>query len=169
MQRIQMTRVDVERATSYVASRTEAKHLAPIVDALANGVNVFILPAVKTSIHLPKKLYRKPFIALIGDDLFTAEGPSAFHLRTLRKLFATVQAVYVMSGPINKMAYAAAADGALAGLRTLIIETRESEEPSWFDYAQRHAPRAAITIPTPNWPCCHDEQHDRKGAAGAGP
>lgn len=143
MQFIQTTRAMRDDMFRCTTTGKVAEHLAPIVAALSGGVDVFILPACKEPIALPSGKLRKAFIGIIGDDLFSAEGPSAFHLRTLRRLFASAQAIYVMSGEINKAAYLAAANGALAGLRTLIIETRQTEEASWLDYAKRRAPRAS--------------------------
>ena len=90
------------------------------------------------------------WLAIIGDDLATAEGPAGFHLKSLRKLFARADAIYIMVGVPVQSLYAAAADSAKAGLRVIIIETQTTEEVSWAEYARRHAPKAAKLLATPN-------------------
>jgi hypothetical protein len=147
---IKTTAENLDRVWGNVGNFALSAHLAPIGEALKDGVNVFIIPANKQSSAVPSRYLRKPFLAIIGDDLFMAEGPAGFHLHSLRKVFARAQAVWMMAGKANRSAYEAAADGARAGLRVLIIETRPEEEASWLDYAKRHAPRTAKFMVTPN-------------------
>lgn len=119
---------------------TGGLHLAPLINALDHAA-VLIIPAGKLRFDAPK---RGNWIALIGDDLLFAEGPSVFHLRSLRKLVERASAAYVMAGPVVADAYAAAADIAEAGANVVVVETQDSEQSSWMDFLHRHAPRAAV-------------------------
>lgn len=126
---------------------TGGAHLAPIVETLAEGVAVLFLPASKLRFDMPK---RRSWIALIGDDLFFAEGPAGFHLRSLRKLLGQAHFVSVMSGAPVAKAYQGAADIAGSGLNVVLIETQPAEERSWLEFVYRHAPKAAKQIVSPN-------------------
>lgn len=115
---------------------TGGTHLSPVVETLASRVALIIMPAGKQRLDAP---LRRPWIALICDDLLFAEGPSAFHLKSLRELVKRASAAYVMSGSVVPEAYATAANVAAAGANVVIVETQESEEASWMNFIQRHA------------------------------
>lgn len=121
-------------------------HLLPLVDLLEFGVAMLVLPAGKFRYDAPKQCN---WIAIIGDDLLVSEGPSAFHIRSMRALLAKASAVFIMCGRPVHEAYAAAADICEAGACVVVIETQISEELSWVKFVQRHAPKAALTIPKP--------------------
>jgi hypothetical protein len=122
------------------------QHLLPVIDLLRLGVALLILPAGKFRYDTPK---RATWCALIGDDFVTAEGPSAFHIRSMRKLLDKASAVFIMCGRPVHEAYAAAADIAAAGANVVIIETQAEEEASWANFVRKHAPKLALTIPKP--------------------
>ena len=127
-----------------------AGHLVPLVRALEKGVDWIQLLPDKTGFTIPRRR-RTAWLAVIGDDLTIAEGPTGFHLRSLRELMGRARAVFIMAGAPVQTAYAAAADLAEAGLNTVIIETQTSEEESWGGYVKRHAPKRAMkTLITPN-------------------
>jgi hypothetical protein len=150
MHKIKLSGEMREAMLKRVMASGRAQHLAPIVEALKSGIWWVIIIGDKAAITIPKRLRGRPFLATIGDDYLKPEGPSAFHLRSLRKVLGRAHSVYVMSGAPNPKAYEAAADGAVAGLNTVIVETRIEEELSWLDYVRRHAPKAAKIWVTPS-------------------
>jgi hypothetical protein len=140
-----VTPADRERLRARMTA-IRGEHLLPIINALAS-IAVLILPAGKQRLDVPK---RGNWIAMVGDDLFTAaKGPSAFHIRSLRKLLERTSAVFIMSGKIVPESYAAAADICEAGANVLIVETQPHEEQSWVKFIQKHAPKAVLAVPKP--------------------
>ena len=133
-------------------SKRGETHLVPIVELLAKGVAITFVAQrwAVGKMRFPAPPKQRVWIVHVGDDLFTAEGPAGFHLRSLRKLLERAHAVYVLVGAAVPEIYKAAADVADSGLNVIIIETQTSEEAVWSDFVCRHADRAVKTLVTPN-------------------
>ena len=146
-----LTAAGGEHLLDKVSKRGET-HLVPIVELLAKGVAITFVAQrwAVGKMRFPAPPKQRVWIVHVGDDLFTAEGPAGFHLRSLRKLLERAHAVYVLVGAAVPEIYKAAADVADSGLNVIIIETQTSEEAVWSDFVCRHADRAVKTLVTPN-------------------
>jgi hypothetical protein len=124
---------------------TGGEHLLPLLKAADVGVTtVFVVGKER----FPARRVHKGqgLIAVIGDDLGIAQGPTGFHLGSLRKLASKADAWTVMSGAAVAAVYATAADKAMTGAIVLLIETQVQEERSWTDYLTRHGRRTATKL-----------------------
>lgn len=128
-------------------------HIAALYEGLAMGVELMLVPRDKAPLIIPERPRNRGLVIVLGDDFVTAEGPAAFHLRTLRQLAARANAWAVMSGaplvPVYEAATVVARTG--PGAMALIVETQESEERTWVQYLMRHGRKnAAKLLVSPN-------------------
>jgi hypothetical protein len=123
---------------------------------LAEGVALLIMPAAsKQRFDAPRG---RNWIALIGDDLLFAEGPPAFHLKSLRKLLEKASAAYILSGPGRTWGLRRSGGYRRSAANVLIVETQRAEQSP--GYSSRQATKAAITLVNQ-----HREESSMTGAA----
>ena len=133
-------------------------HLRPVFEAIGKGMTVLTLPPDAGPFQIPAHLKCKSWLALLTDGFTDAKGPSAYHLRSLRRLLKDADIFSVMVDAPQKVAYGAAvwaATGELAPLEirgtmnVVIVETQEREAASWLGLADRYAPRAGKVVTRP--------------------
>jgi hypothetical protein len=126
------------------------KHAVPLIEAMASGVALCTM----TSSHpFPsvRKLGGRGAIVVVGNDLTTANGPSAFHLSSLRKIAKHVSAWAVVSASPPVELYAASAALAKVGAITLLVETQPEYEVAWTEWLTKHGRKSAgKMLITPN-------------------
>ena len=99
--------------------------------------------------RIPRKARLKPTITTIGDDIFEALGPGAFHLPSVRRVLRAATAVAVVSGPPELEVYRSiAVHAALRRQHAVIFETRITQEIPWLEFIRKTAPKLPILLST---------------------
>jgi len=126
-------------------------HLKSIAQAIRDAglVHSLILRGEKYP-PLPKRLRSRPVLFVVGDDLYTAMGPDAFHRKSLRRAFRGVRLVVIHCAEASAQHYDVATAVALAAGKSIIIESQPSHEKEWLAFVGHHAPQASIIMVTPN-------------------
>jgi hypothetical protein len=109
------------------------------------GINLCIVPQHVGSFLPPRN---RPSIVIIGDDLQTARGPSAFHGFSLRRYIKRCKAAAIVSSAPPPLAYDAIAVLAASGADVVLIETRPEHEADWHDCVKAANPDISIIIAT---------------------
>ena len=126
-----------------------APQLATILKAIQNNnLSAFLLHRGAKYYGVPKGQHSRATLHIIGDDLIDAQGPDAFHRKSLRQILRRAQHVIVYVGGPTTAIYAHVTRLALAGQRAVLVETQVSHEIEWRIFVERHAPYANITIIT---------------------
>ncbi len=139
------------------------EHAVPLVEALACGV---ALCTITAGCRFPnvRQLRGRGAVVLVGDDISVAQGPSAFHLLSLRKLVSRAGAWAVVSGKPPVELYAAAAELAKAGGLAVLVETQPEYEAAWTDWLMKHVRKSALKmLVTPN-KAVYEAARERVGA-----
>lgn len=125
------------------------RHLQPIIEAAANHA-----VAIGTVLQNAGRFDRPPggrsFCFIVGDDVLTSKGPSAFHQKSLRRLLGQATHVAINAADLEPSIYNAAADTAALGGNVVIVECRPETETEWMNFIMRYAPQADTFIRTPN-------------------
>jgi hypothetical protein len=122
------TSVPRDRLT-YAAENGQS-HLRPIILAVRDhGVSLCLVPQGKMPFE---PMHDRPAIVLIGDDMFEAKGPNAFHRRSLDRFVKHCRAASIVSCEPLPAAYGYVATVA-AHMRqnVILIETRPEHEADW--------------------------------------
>ena len=115
---IQVDRRCVDSTIARIAHA--APHLIPIYRAVRDhGIVLSGLERDEIFSSIPKKLRKRPLLLLIADDLATAEGPQAFHKKSLRKAFALADLVAIHASGPEARQYQTFAANAAAFIREL--------------------------------------------------
>lgn len=121
-------------------------HLRPIMMAVRDcGVSLGIIGQDAGPFSPPDN---RPSILIIGDDLFTAEGPTAFHAKSLHRYFKRCRAAVIVSCEPMAAAYASAAAVASLGRDVVIIETRIECEEAWRQRLLASNPKVSLLVAT---------------------
>jgi hypothetical protein len=121
-------------------------HLRPIALAVRDQSCDFVLvPQEVKPFVLP--LTGRPLIALIGDDMFSAMGPTGFDQPSLRRLIAGCAAgAVVSSGPDERPYKSAATNAVLLRQNVVIVETRPEREIEWVNFLRDARPEIGLLI-----------------------
>src|SRR5689334_1425767 len=122
-----------------------APHLADVAVAITKGLAFVVLPASEPFpfIHHDET---RPMLFVVGDDLTLADGPAAFHRKTLRKLLGRAVFVGVLPGAPDRAFYGRAVKAALASRGwAVLVETQPQQRDAWVRFAARHA-KAPVEI-----------------------
>ncbi|CAA2161172.1 hypothetical protein MBRA_06332 [Methylobacterium brachiatum] len=124
-------------------------HFRPVYAAMrSSGVALLLVRQGHGRFDVPKLSRGRGFVAVIGDDMDRADGPSGFRRKSLRRLLGAVGGVSLISCEILPDVYATAAQLAAFGQNVAIIETRPEQEGAWLDFLKEVAPRANLLICT---------------------
>lgn len=119
-------------------------HLRPVLLAARDhGAGWITIPQNAGRFDVPEA---KPFIALIGDDMFTAKGPSAFHRESVRRLIGRARVIAIVAAEPLPRAYVEACKPVEFGMNGLIIETRPERELEWVGFVKAENPKAALLL-----------------------
>ncbi|SMH60477.1 hypothetical protein [Azospirillum agricola] len=124
-------------------------HLKPLVLAAAHH-RIFFGTVLQHAGRFDPPPAARPFVLLVGDDMFETLGPAAFHSKSLRRVLAGATHVGINAANIQAGIYARAAELAAAGGRVVLVECRPETEREWLAFAGRHAPAADKLVSTPN-------------------
>ncbi|MFL7902596.1 hypothetical protein ACJ41P_15800 [Azospirillum argentinense] len=141
--------IGLSRAKFMELAAAAHAHLKPLVLAAANH-GVVYGTVTQNAGRFAEPPARRPFVLIVGDDMFETLGPSAFHSKSLRRVLARATHIGINAADLNATTYAAAADIAAQGGNVVIIECRPETEREWLAFVGRHAPTAAKHICTPN-------------------
>jgi hypothetical protein len=116
-----------------------APHLADLPAALVAGLGFAIIPAGK-----PFPFVRhdegRPILFVVGDDLLLANGPDAFHRKTLRRMLDRAVFVGILPGAPERAFYGRAIRAALdAKGWAVLVETQEGQRVPWLRFLAKHA------------------------------
>jgi hypothetical protein len=108
----------------------ESRHLKPLFETVRDFACSLLLVHQGQHEHpLPE---RAPWIVILGDDLFDALGPDAFHGPSLDALImAADRAVMVTCGPDQYFYNVAATHAARDRRNCLLIETLPKQQQAW--------------------------------------
>jgi hypothetical protein len=141
-----LSRAALEKLIASFPANPAIAHLIPIFKAAFCG-RVTALFVLQNSPPVPR-LPSRSWLAIIGDDdIGPAQGPTGFP--EIDRVIAGATAVAVCSGAACSTVYGAAAAGAVAGGRFVIIETRVEKHAKWADLVLRVAPKAAYLDVSP--------------------
>ena len=144
-------RIDAAKAEQILASEIAPAHLKAIVAAMRDyGIGWFFVPQTTAPILDEAFSEAKSFIAIIGDDMDCAKGPSAFDQATLHRLIKTSVCIAIESSDIvvNVYALLSTMAGALQTGAT-IIETRPEQEQVWLDYVRSVSDVMPVILTSP--------------------
>ncbi len=122
------------------------KHLAPLYEAARDfGCLLAMVPQGAGPFDAPGD--DRPVIAVIGDDLREALGPSAFDEQSLHRLLRGVRlATIVACEPLPQIYASAARHAVLLRQNVVIVETQPEYEIAWFNLIKSIAPDAAFVL-----------------------
>ena len=122
------------------------RHLAPLYEAARDfGCLLAMVPQGVGPFDAPGA--DRPVIAVIGDDLDEALGPSAFDEQSLRRLLRGVRlAAVVACEPLPGIYAEAARHAVLLRKNVVIVETQPEHEIAWFNLIKLIAPDAAFLL-----------------------
>ena len=124
-------------------------HYRPVYEVMRSaGVGLLLVRQGHGRFDVPALKRGCGFVAVIGDDMDRADGPSGFRRKSLRRLMAAVRGITLLSCEILPEVYTAAAGLAALGQNVMIIETRPEQEGAWLDFIKEAAPRANLLICT---------------------
>lgn len=124
-----------------------AAHLRPLLIACRDhGCAFCVIGQDAGAFDIPPG---KPTMCVLGDDMHTAKGPSAFHLPSLRRYLRTCAGgTIVTSGPEPDV-YSAATYAPIALRKSVIIvETRLEVEQAWLDFFAEALPQLPLFLST---------------------
>ncbi len=124
-------------------------HLRPLVLA-ASDHRVCLITVPQRAGRFDSPPAGRPFVLIVGDDLFETLGPAAFHSKSLRRVLARASHVGINAADTGSPIYPNAAGIAAGGGNVVIIECRPETERAWLAFVRRRAPAAAVFISTPN-------------------
>ena len=85
-------------------------------------------------------------MCIVGDDFLLAEGPDAFHRKSLRKMLGRAAFVGVVPSKPEREFYGRAIKAALdAKGWAVLVETQEGQRDPWLRFLARHA-KASVEI-----------------------
>ncbi len=122
------------------------RHLAPLYEAARDfGCLLAMVPQGARRFDPPGA--DRPVIAVIGDDLDQALGPSAFDEKSLRRLLRGVRLAAVIGcEPLPQIYAEAARHAVLLRKNVVIVETRAEFEIAWVNLIKSVAPDAAFLL-----------------------
>ncbi len=122
------------------------RHLAPLYEAARDfGCLLAMVPQGVGPFDAPGD--DRPVIAVIGDDLEEALGPSAFDEQSLHRLLRGVRlAAVVACEPLPEIYESAAHHAVLLRKNVVIVETRPEQEIAWVNLIRSIAPDAAFLL-----------------------
>jgi hypothetical protein len=133
----------VSRLMDY-AARTP--HLADVAVAITKGMAFAVIPAGQPFPFI-RHDEKRPMLFVVGDDCTLADGPDAFHRKTLRRLLGRAVFVGILPGAPERAFYGRAAKAAMASRGwAVLIETQPQQREAWIRFAARHA-KAAVEFP----------------------
>lgn len=137
------------RATLDDAYASAAPHLKPIVAAVRDlHCGMFFVSQSNQPFRLPNDPTR-PAIAIIGDDMHCAVGPTGFHMPSVRRIIRASSGFAIIScAPLPHIYETMAASAALTRRNVLLIETRPEQEILWLGLIQTLAPRRHVLLAT---------------------
>jgi hypothetical protein len=122
------------------------EHFRPIMEAARDhGVGVCVVPQGAERFNPPRKC---PNIVVVGDDMYEARGPDAFHRKSLVRFIKRASGAVIVSCAPLTAAYAAAATNAALFRQDIIVETRLEFEPAWKTLIETHHPGIALLLCT---------------------
>ena len=122
-------------------------HLRPLWAAVMRGCTYATVVQGDGVFRIPTK---RPAVVVLGDDLASAKGPSAFNRKSLRRYLSRCSAVAIVSCEAVPDAYASVATEAVERRRDVaIIETQPDHEAAWLALAEQSAPLANIVLCRP--------------------
>ena len=122
-----------------------APHMADLAAATSAGLAWAVLPA-NAPFPFIKEDERRAFLFIVGDDFLLAEGPDAFHRKTLRKMLGRAVFAGIVPGKPEREFYGRAIKAALdAKGWAVVVETQEGQRAAWLRFLARHA-KAAVEI-----------------------
>jgi len=144
-----LTHSQVSRARLDEMFETAAPHLRPIVASVRDlGVSMLFVGQSDQAFRLPRDADR-PAVILIGDDFDRADGPSGFHLPSVRRAIRNFHAFAVVSSAPPAQVYTAvAATTAITRRNCMLVETRPEQEIQWINLVQSPAPRRMTWLAT---------------------
>jgi hypothetical protein len=124
--------IEREQASAmFDALSRNKRHIKPLLGVVRDYACKLLLVWQNVA---PFELPREPWIVLFGDDLFSAEGPEAFHAASVAAAFKAAGAfVVVASGPELDAYKHAATYAARERLNVVLIETLPEQEQAWID------------------------------------
>ena len=122
------------------------RHLAPIYKAARDhGCIVGIVPQGVGRFDPPPA--DRPAIIILGDDLYDALGPAAFHSQSLDRVLKDIRlAVVVACEPLPEIYATAASHAVLLRSNVVIVETRPEQEIVWVNLIRSISPDAAFIL-----------------------
>ena len=120
-------------------------HLRAVYRCVRDGGIAFVtVPQNVGRFELPAD---RPTLAILGDDMHAAFGPTAFHRKSVRRFLARCRTAAVIACEALPFAYTAAALG-VTSMRwdAVIVETLPEHEGAWVDLIRQTNPSAALTI-----------------------
>lgn len=89
----------------------------------------------------------KPVVALLGDDMHQALGPTAFHRKSVRRFVASCKAAVIVACEAQPRFYmAAAVTAAVLRQNVVVVETRSEHEADWFDLLREINPSINMLV-----------------------
>jgi hypothetical protein len=122
------------------------RHLVPLYEAAHDfGCLLAMVPQGAGPFDAPGD--DRPVIAVIGDDLDQALGPSAFDEQSLRYLLKGVRLAAIVScDPLPEIYASAARHAVLLRKNVVIVETQPEHEIAWFNLIKSIAPDTAFVL-----------------------
>jgi hypothetical protein len=112
-----------------VLDQVHAPHLRPLMIAVRDyGIELCVVPQGKEPFDPPGN---RPTVLIVGDDMFEAKGPTAFHRPSLVRFVKRCRAAVIVAAEPVVPACAAAATMAAIGLSAIIVETQPEHEADW--------------------------------------
>jgi hypothetical protein len=124
-----------------------APHLRSLLTAVRDyGIGLCVVPQGKEPFDPPTN---RPHVTIVGDDMFEAKGPAAFHRRSIIRFARRCKgAVIVACSPIERPYACAAASAVGLGHDVILIETRPTFEADWKTFLEAANRDLAFIIAT---------------------
>lgn len=107
-----------------------------------------VMPHMQKVLTHPPKGKRRNHLTILGDDLYTSQGPKAFKRALLEKTLRSASHVMIVSGAPLPILYDGAVDAAMEFGPCVIIETQPLHEKEWLAEVQKQS-RASIMVSSP--------------------
>lgn len=137
------------RASLTTAMDSTPAYLHPILEVVRDhGVAMLFVPQGVRAFRIPDQPM-KPAIVIVGDDFDRADGPTGFHMPSIRRAIRACSSFAVVSSAPQPAVYATVAVGVAATRqRAMLIETRPEQELAWVGLIQKLAPGRFIQLAT---------------------